>query len=236
MVFEHLRNGQHLYTGRSRIGKLLGFFHCLSTFEKIIMWMSQTPSVELIAKPIAAFPLCGYELMRCNPRPWAAKRLAHRKTHLVTKARIHRNHKESISGLCWSWWVNEHWMIILPKWRATRWGLISNQISICWIGLSKSELDGCDECLHWVFILHWRCWSCRCFMTSYIAVHGTMTQHETLMWSQYTQLFSYPSYDHIDAPWCARNAAPINFLQLHDRLWANKNHLLRWKITVFQVL
>lgn len=71
-----------------------------------------------------------------------------------------------------------------------------------------------------------------------IAVNGTMIQHETLMWSQYTQLFSYPSYDHIypsydhiDAPWCTRNAAPINFLQLHDRLWANKKHLARWDIT-----
>ena len=91
MVFEHLRNRQHLYTGRSRIGKLQGFFHCLCTFEKIMWMVPNAQRGKLIAKPIAAFPLCGYELMRCNPRPWAAKRLAHRKTHLVTKTTHDKN-------------------------------------------------------------------------------------------------------------------------------------------------
>ena len=40
------------------------------------------PAFHCLRKP--AFPLCGYELMRCNPRPWAANKLAHR-AHLVTK-------------------------------------------------------------------------------------------------------------------------------------------------------
>ena len=117
----------------------------------------------------------------------------------LQKARIHRNHKESISGLCWSWWVNEHWMIILPKWRATRWGLISNQISICWIGLSKSELDGCDECLHWVFILHWQMLILQVFHDQ---LHCCSWNHDTTWNTHVKSVHSAVQLPFIWSHWC----------------------------------
>lgn len=139
MVFEHLRNGQHLYTGRSRIGKLLGFFHfhCLCTFEKIVMWM--VPNAQrgkLIAKTHRRLSSLRLRTDEMQSKTMSGKKVGSSENssgHKKTQQK--RNHKEFIAGLCWSWWqigwaLDDH---SLSNGRATRWGLISNQISICWI-------------------------------------------------------------------------------------------------------
>jgi len=104
MVFEHLRNGQHLYTGRSRIGKLLGFFHfhCLCTFEKIVMWM--VPNAQrgkLIAKTHRRLSSLRLRTDEMQSKTMSGKKVGSSENssgHKKTQQK--RNHKEFIAGLC----------------------------------------------------------------------------------------------------------------------------------------